>query len=422
MDSPTSHPAKAEGGGSRWAAPRAGSWALPAAVFAAIILVLFALAPKGTSLDYAVFHRAGARWLRGEDLYRSSEFFSFKYAPIAAAFFAPFSLLPQPLGWLAMNALSTAVLLGVLRWGARQLRGAAHPGPLELALLLAMTAPYYGHLFWLGQTDGLVLGLLVASEAWAGRRPALSGGLWALACLVKPPFLTLLLPAVLLRQWRRLAGLCGGVALWLVLGCARYGVSGGWSQLHTWYATLSRQAPDLICWEFNQSAAAIACTYLARPGTRAFGAALAALALGVLAVGLGLAAAAGRDDPARRRFALFGLALYLGAFLSPLGWNTNLLSTIPLAGALASAAVEAPSTARSRAAAAAAAIVTLLNCVDLLLLPFHLWEDTAMTLLRYRQYGVAGLVLAGSALACLAARPGGAVVRSRPPASCAPGA
>jgi glycosyl transferase family 87 len=377
-------------------------WGLAALVFAAVIAVLFVLAPRGTRLDYAVFHRAGERWLRGEDLYRPTEFFAFKYAPIAAAFFAPFALLPERLGWLGVNVVSAAVLLGVLRWCAIEVAGGP-VGRRAVAIALAMAAPYYGHLFWLGQTDGLVLALAVASEALAERRPLASGALWGLGCLVKPPFLCLLLVVAVLRQWRRAAGLVVGGAAFLAAGAARYGAAGGLAQVAAWWRTLSASTPDIICWEFNQSAFALVCTYFGPVGDRGYLAAVAAVGAVTVVAGLAAVALAWRGDAARGRFALTGLALYLAAFLSPLGWNTNLLSALPLAVTVAHAAAATPPTRASRAALGAAVAVAALNCIDLVLLPFHLWEDTAMTLLRYRQYGLAGLLLAAAAFAVLAA-------------------
>jgi alpha-1,2-mannosyltransferase len=387
--------------------------ALPAFVFAAIVLVLFVLAPHGTRLDYAVFHRAGARYLHGEDLYRSTEFFSFKYAPIAAAFFAPFALLPERWGWLCVNVLSLVLLLRVMRWAASRLDGGARPTRRAVALVLAMTAPYYGHLFWLGQTDGLVLALVVASEALADKRPLASGTVWALACLVKPPFLCLLLVVVLLRQWRRLAGFAAGGAAWLAAGAARYGAAGGMAQVEAWWRTLRASTPDIICWDFNQSAFALVCTYFAPVRDPRFMAAVGVVATAVVVAGLGAVAAVWRGSAARGRFALTGFALYLTAFLSPLGWNTNLLSALPLAVAVAHAATTDTVARTRRAAAGAAVLVATLNCVDLLLLPFHPWEDTAMTLLGLRQYGIAGLVLAAAGLTLLA--PGPATSRRSSP-------
>jgi len=375
------------------------AWALPAFVFAAVIVVLFALAPKGTSIDFAVFRRAGERFLHGEDLYRGDEFFSFKYAPAIAAFFVPFALLPHRLGWLVLNLLSGAVLVGVLRWGARCLR--ARPGFLHLALVLAMTAPYYGHLFWLGQTDALLLGLAVASETLARRRPWLSGALWALACVAKPPFLVLLLPSTIHKQWRRIGALAAAVPLWIAFGAARYGVTGGARELGNWYRTLGGQAPELICWEFNQSAFALSCTWFGPAGSPRFVFGLGLVAAVVVGGGLVLARVAARNDRARGSFALFGFSLYLVAFLSPLGWNTNLLAALPLATGLAFVATEEPGPLRHWAIAACM-LVALLNCADLLLMPFAIWEDTSRTLLYYRQYALAGLVLAAASLACLA--------------------
>jgi hypothetical protein len=379
---------------------RLGVWALPAFVFTGITVILFVWAPKGTSIDYAVYHRAGGRFLRGEDLYRATEFFSLKYAPVWAAFFAPLSLLPQPVGWLLFNACSVVVLLAVMRWASSYFE--AQPRAFELALVLAMMAPYYGHLLWLGQTDALLLGLLVASEAQAEKRPVLSGILWALACMAKPSFLVLLLEVAVLRQWKRLLGLAAGIVLWLAAGSARFSLTEGALQLQSWVRILVQSAPGLICWEFNQSLFAIVCTYFAPLGTTRFAVAFVALVLAVVAAGLLGIARISRAQPTLGRFALGAFSLYLGALFSPLGWNTQLVAAIPLAVALASIAATASRPGLRQIATRLALVVILVNCVDLLLLPLGLWPDTMATLLYYRQYGIAGLILAGSSLACLA--------------------
>jgi hypothetical protein len=375
-------------------------WAPSLFVFSAIALVLFVLAPPGTAKDFAVFYRAGGRWLRGENLYQLSDGVQcFKYAPIFATFLAPFSLLPQRLGWLALNGLSIAALLAVMAWAAERLR--IVPGLWRQALVLAMAAPWYGHLLWLGQSDGVVLWLLADSERRCDRQPVVSGLLWALACLVKPPFLSLLLVAVPLRQWRRMSGLALGLIAWPVLGALRFGVEGGWTQLQGWLELLSESTGPLICWKYNQSAFAVVCTYLAPVGTPQFLLALAGIAAAVIAGGSAAVWLVYRTDPRRGRLALGGLALYLGAFLSPLGWNTNLIAALPLAWVLAAVATEGAGPLR-RVATCAALLVALLNCVDLLLLPVHLWEDTMSTLLWYRQYAIAALWLVVASLGGLA--------------------
>jgi hypothetical protein len=305
-------------------------------------------------------------------------------------------------GWLDTNLVSAAVLLLVLRWPWA--RVGARPRRLEMALVLGVTAPYYGHLFWLGQTDGLVLGLLVASESQAARRPWSSGVVWALACLVKPPFLCLLLPVVLQRQWKRLAGLVAGVPLWLAAGAIRSGWSGGLLEMGAWASTLTRSTIDIICWEFNQSAFALACTYGGgRPGTARFNLVVGILAAVVTLAGTGAVWLVRRADAERSGLALFGFALYLGAFLSPLGWNTNLLSTLPLTCLLAHEAVNFPDPRLRSAAWIGAGVVIVLNVVDLLLLPFHPWDDTVQMLFWLRQYGIAGLALVVATLGVLVA-------------------
>lgn len=373
------------------------------AVIFAIVIVNVCIASyfvHGPMLDFTVFHRAGGRYLRGEELYRLSDgHFAWKYSPTVAAIFAPFSIFPLRVGWVLWNVASLFMLLRVIRWVARQIGRDLRAW--EQVMLLGMAAPWYGHLFWLGQSDGLVLFLLVESEARSEARPLASGALWALACLVKPPVLVMGLVVAILRQWKRAAGLVLGTAAWLALGVLRYG-TGAMAELHGWRALLSQSTPDLLCNEWNQSAWAMTCTYLAPYGTRAFFPWLVAISASLVAAGLAAVWFVSKVDRARGRFLLFAFALYLGAFLSPLGWNTNLLLAIPLATSLAVVAASGATPWLRRAAFAAACVITFLNCMDLVLLPFHLWPDTALTLLLIRQYALAGLVTVfGATLAVL---------------------
>src|SRR6266496_2350586 len=107
---------------TRWARLRAAvdaraSW-IPA------IFVLAALADEIVSRsrvgpDFAVFHRAAARFVAGEPLYRLSDgHFCFKYAPAAAALLSPLAALPARAAEIAFNAASAVALLAFMRFAA----------------------------------------------------------------------------------------------------------------------------------------------------------------------------------------------------------------------------------------------------------------------------------------------------------------
>jgi hypothetical protein len=301
-------------------------------VFAAL-LALAALQAWATRAmygkDLGVVLRAGQRALLGEPLYRLSDgHWCFKYSPPVALLAAPLVALPQALASLLVALGSAAALLALLRWSARELGAERRWGSAAAALALA--APYALHLLAVGQLDALLVALVLWSEALAPRRPVTSGALLAAASLVKPPFLLLLTVPVLWREGRRIGGFALAVALAFAAAALRYGAAGLGAELHGWRELLAATTPALLCDAQNQSLWAVVCTYLAPPSASArYQGAVVAAAAGLAALSGGLALAAARDT-GRRRFLALGLALYLAAALSPLGWRANLVGALPL--------------------------------------------------------------------------------------------
>ncbi len=313
--------ARAEGALAPW------QWWI-AFAFLAVAVVDQAFANTRSGIDFAVFVRAARRFVAGEDLYQLADgHYAYKYLPPAALAFVPLTVLPERVAWAAWNLLSAGALVRLMRFSAEAREPA--PGVLGHLLVLLLIMPFYAHLFFLGQCDAVLLGLVVESERRSERRPALSGALLAAAMLFKPPFALVGALALARHQGRRLgAAAAAGLGL-LVLPALRYGVTGEVRQLREWRALLEVSTPGLLCDPQNQSAFAVACSYLAS----------SLQAARLAAAGLGLAATAAvaatgwmiaRRDRALGVFAAFAGALWLVAFLSPLGWRTNLLGMIPL--------------------------------------------------------------------------------------------
>jgi alpha-1,2-mannosyltransferase len=303
--------------------------------------------------DLAVFQLAGIRALRGEELYRLGEAMPFKYSPIAALLVSPFSLLPHKAAHLIWNALSALALLRLMRWSAPR----ASLG--ESLLVLALQALFIHRLFALGQIDALLLWLMVESEVRGIQRPLISGLLWAVACLFKPPFLVFLLAAAPNRQWTRIGALAGFTAV---------GLLAGWRELHAWRELLAATTAPMLCGDpENQGIVGIACHY--------FGHAEIAVPLAIAVAFVLL----------RRKRLAVAACFFFSAFFSPLCWETNLIALIPLAYVLARARV-----LWARAAAGLAAAANLLN-YDLL------GRDLFLRVLEYRPFALSSLVVALSA-------------------------
>ena len=298
--------------------------------FLAVAVVDQAFANTRSGIDFAVFVRAARRIVGGEDLYQLADgHYAFKYLPPAALAFVPLAVLPERVAWAAWNLLSAIALVRLMRFSAGARRPA--PGVLGHVLVLLLIMPFYAHLFFLGQCDAVLLGLVVESERRSERQPALSGALLAVAMLFKPPFALVGLVALARRQGRRLWVAAAAGVLLLALPALRYGIGGELEQLRAWRALLAASTSGLLCDPQNQSVFAVACSYLAAPAAVArFAGSAAVLGLAATAAVAAAGGAIARQDRALGVFVTFAGALWLVAFLSPLGWRTNLLGMIPL--------------------------------------------------------------------------------------------
>jgi hypothetical protein len=404
---------------ARWEALEArlgrGSW--PIVLGLLFAMVAWAGAHHALGFDFVAFYQAGERLLRGEELYRLSDKpVEFKYLPAAAVLLVPLQLLPERAANLVFNLLSALAIVRVMQWSAARV-GRSHELATHLAVLAA-ASPFALHLFVLGQCDALLLWCMVESEARAERSPLASGVLWAVAVLFKPPYLAFLLLALAWRQRRRVAGLALGLAGGALLGTACFGVAGHLAELASWRALLGTTTPGLLCNEENQSVYGVACQYLAAPGGWPFQVAVLLLsAAAVLAAGAAVVRIRARSAD-EARFAAAAASFWLTGFLSPLGWWTTLLATVPALYLLvALARSRAPIVSRALAAALLAALFLSVGG-----LPARLGVDMHVLLL-WRHFGLLAVAALLMALASAAsgvgrkARPPSSSAQARPPSS-----
>ncbi len=391
------------------------AWWIVWGVLAVMVLVM-AASPQRPGADFEVFQLAAQRLLLGESLYQAADgHWLYKYAPAVAMVFVPFAPLSVRAGWVLINLLSTAALVRLMQWGSSRL-GREVSLWTHLVVLLAANA-YLTNLFRLGQVDAILIWLLIESIILAESRPWLSGALWATACLFKPPFLVFVPVALVCRQWRRLLALGAGALGWAGLGILLFGFSGNLEQMRAWRQILAGTTQELICVNQNQSVWAIVCSYIVRPETGlAYQIALAIVAGGLVALAGWVWLRIRAHDEQQAVLIGNALALYSTALLSPLGWRTNLLGAIPLFY-LCLGLGRVAATPRLRRTALGAVILAVAG--EMVCRSF--WRDR---MLEWRYFGVAVLVVAGTALAVAAidaARRGGApssffTMVPRPPA------
>ncbi len=345
-------------------------------------------------IDFDVFYQAGRRLMAGESLYQLSESSPFKYLPVVAQWFAPLTFLSERSAHTLWMFISAAGLFRFFRWCSQRAQ-VKDRWPIHM-MALALATPFILQQLALGQSDGLLVGLMAESESQKNKRPWLSGLLWAAVCLVKPPFLLFLWPTIALRQWRRVPWLIGGLATGMLAGMAPFG-SSYLQQLRSWQALMQQTTPAMLDNVDNQSLFAMFHTFA---GAWAGSAALSIGIVATAAIFFGAATCAVRVlhkwDAPRADFLAAALAFYLTAFLSPLGWQSNLVVLIALLYYLLSDWLRADSRSATRpligVALGAAAGAAILN---------HdvIGYERFQKLLGLRYFGWAGALVALVAIA-----------------------
>jgi Glycosyltransferase family 87 len=278
--------------------------------------------------DFDVFYLAAKNAVAAKPLYADyPPFTPYRYAPTFAVLIAPVGVFPRPVAGLVWNIVSALALTSFFTWSARRF-GRDPPFTSQLAVF-ALVLPFTVHCLRLGQTEAILLWLAARSEELAERRPVLSGASWAVAALTKPPFLVLGAPALFARQWSRIGWFLVFAILGLLVPIVFYGLTGTLTLDLAWFRHLESASTIALCSRENQSAWAIACTYLATPPGPAYTASVALLGGGSALMGSVAAAVVWKRDPEQGRLVAIALALWLASFLSPLGWRTGLIGTMP---------------------------------------------------------------------------------------------
>lgn len=197
------------------------------------VVVKALLRPHAQSV-FTNYWKAGAHWLQGETLYSSGS--AFLYPPIAAAWFAPFALLPLVVGAILWRVLTTTAFFWATWTGARRIL-AETPRAIGWGML-ALVPLALGNINN-GQAGILVAALMVFSlGAVADERWQLVAVAMAVAAAFKiyPLALGLLLVVFYPRQllWRLIVWVAGLFALSLVLQHPAYALA----QYQEWFAHL----------------------------------------------------------------------------------------------------------------------------------------------------------------------------------------
>jgi len=282
---------------------------------AALALVFVILAVRGAfrnGNDFESYHRSGAWFVAGRDLYTFGGLMPYRYVPGITALFAPFAAFSFPVARAVWSALTAALAFASAVWMDRRVgaRGALAV-PLAWLCLLQPFSQELSH----GQVDVLVLVLaLGAFEAEERGRDLTAGALVAFAAALKAAPIVLALDWVLRRRWRPLAGVAAGAALLAVAPIPTYGWAGAIQQ-HLHFLALNSGDIQVRRGEpANQSLWSM---------THQLG--LGFVGGAILSLGL-LALVFSTKDPARRRLLLLASVPLVSGY----GWPQGFILATPL--------------------------------------------------------------------------------------------
>jgi hypothetical protein len=269
------------GRGQRWQRLAIFVWAT-----ILVVLCIRGLLSSRRNSVYPIFATAARDFWAGANLYRSAEA-PYRYSPLVAALFVPFSLWPDPIGGVLWRLLNAAVYLAALGWWCRTVLPRSLTAS-QKALLYLLIIPLSVGSLNNAQSNPLVLGLLLAGVSTVARGGwNLASAFLALACLFKlyPVAVGLLVAAVYPRRFagRFLIALATGLALPFLLKPSAYVLeqyAGWWHHLvaddrqqlqielwyrdlrllcHVWHIPLGALA-YLVIQLFAAAAIAAACT------------------------------------------------------------------------------------------------------------------------------------------------------------------
>ena len=303
------------------------------AILIALAVVLVAAAGYATARikrdfwDYEVFHRAGARVLAAEPLYRADDgHYQYKYWPAFALAMVPFTALPLEAGKVVWYALTITLLVLLFRLSIHALPDRRSSTQFLVWWTLLLTGKFIVKELVNGQTNVLLAVLIVLAlvSSEAGHR-ARAGVLIALAAFVKP-YALLFLPWLAVTQG---IGALGASIAALVAGWMAPAILYGWEgnlDLHVaWYRTVTETtAPNLMLPE-NISFVSMWARWM---GEGSAATALAMLTTAVSLSGAGLLWIR-RRGVTRPAFAEVSYLLLLIPLISPQGWDYVLIVATP---------------------------------------------------------------------------------------------
>jgi hypothetical protein len=278
-------------------------------------------------VDFAVPHKAAARFLAREPLYRPSDgHYQYKYLPTFAAVMVPFTFVPKRAAEAAWFTLTVMMAWGLVRLSIAALPDRRVSARALFWIVLLLNGKFLVKELAFGQFNLPVAILLLCAVIAAQHNRRLAAGAAVAAAVFVKPYALVLLPWL---AWtvgaESLVVFAAVVAAGLLLPAAWYGWDGNLNLLYEWYRTVSdTTAPNLLGAD-NISFVSMWAKWLG-PGLLASRLALASMALTLAA---GAAMMARRKRVAEPNYLEGAYFMFLVALLSPQGWDYVLVIGLP---------------------------------------------------------------------------------------------
>jgi hypothetical protein len=199
--------------------------------------------------DFEVYHRAAARALAGEPLYRPEDgHWLFKYLPAFALVISPLALVPEQAAKAIWFFASVASLVLLLRTSVALLPQRRKPAWLLVVATVGVMAKFYAHELELGQSNLFLATAATAALLAVQRARESFGGVLVSVAAICKPYAVIFYPWLLARR-RAASVISAGVAMVaaLLLPVARYGM-GPAIALHVdwWHTVTTSIEPNLL--------------------------------------------------------------------------------------------------------------------------------------------------------------------------------
>jgi hypothetical protein len=279
---------------------------------------------KAEGNDFIAYYNAGARVLAGHSPY-GSEATPFRYLPMTAFLFAPFSLFSFKVGRLILFIANFSAAAFLYRkFGARL-------GGFATALLLLFFFRFHNHDFQNAQVNPILLLLFFAWWSWRGRNLPFATLAFAIFASFKIVPFAICLPLLCLRRWNEVQW----IGLWAVVlnFLPVFFVENGPLVFRDWYEQARQiEYPAVMLSNVQSLQSALWWMLEGRIDAPVFAKLLHFLQASVLVAILFLVPKEQEEDGfGRQADWAFASTLAATALLTPLAWKHNYLQFLPLA-------------------------------------------------------------------------------------------